>query len=139
MGVELARAQVDLRRIKAIAKPSSSDKTRIKAVESRVSVLKSLVSEDLPAMRDLQGKMLKAQTEDPAAASALQGELMARQRTIARKQLELELATLRASGGDPARIQAMERRVEELKKQTPGPAGGPRGPDAGQNKRKGKS
>jgi len=130
MGVELARSEVEVRRLKGSAN-SSADKSRLKALESRVSVLRGLVKEDLPAMRDLQSRMLKAQSEDPAAATALQAELMARQRGIARKQLEIELASLRAAGADPARIQALERRLEDLKKQSAGatPTGG--APDRG--------
>lgn len=139
MGMDLARAEVDLRKLKVSGK-SSEDKSRIKALESRVSVLRGLIKEDLPAMRDLQARMLKAQTEDPASLSAVQTELMARQRIIARKQVELEIATLRSAGGDPERIKAMERRLEELKKQTPAtPPGARPGQESGKNQKKGKS
>ena len=136
MGVDLARTEVEVRRLKAVAK-SSEDKARIKAMESRVSVLRSLIKEDLPAIRELQSKMLRAQLEDPASAGPIQMELATRQRGIARKQVELEIATLKAAGGDPARLQALERRLEDLKRQSP--AGGPPRPAPGQDKPKKKN
>lgn len=120
MGLELARTDVELRKLKAVAK-SSDEKSRVKAMESRVSVLRSIIKEDLPAMRELQSRMLRAQLEDPASVAAIQADLALRQRGMARKQVELEIATLKTSGGDAARITAMERRLEEMKKQTPPP------------------
>ena len=119
MGVDLARTEVELRRLKTAAR-TSDEKSRIKALESRVSVLRSLIKEDLPGLRDLQSRMLKAQMEDPASVGPIQADLAARQRVIARKQVELEIATLKASKADPARLQALERRLEDLKRQAPG-------------------
>jgi hypothetical protein len=133
MGMDLARAEVDLRRMKAA---KGIEKSRIKAGESRVFLLRSLAKEDYPAIRDLQARLLKAQTEEPAAAAAIQSELLDRQRSISVKHTELELHTIRATGGDPARIQALERRLEDLRRQIQSAPGAGTGSDA--KSRKGK-
>ena len=120
--VQAARTAVDAGKaadeLKALeGKGDENSKAKAKALDFKVTTLRSIINEDYPAVKDLESRLLGAQAGgDMAAMSAIQKSLVARKREMMRKMNEIDLRLAKATG-DTNKARFLEQRLDQLRKQ----------------------
>ena len=115
LSLETAEAEEQLKA--GAGKKDAKSKALTGALELKIRNLKSMVTEDFPALQELEARFNEARTgSDPGAVAATQQALNARRLVLSRKQTEVESAMARANG-DEARAKMLDARLDQIRKQ----------------------